>query len=254
MAKPTLLDLVQDILSDADGDQVDSISDTIESDQCARVIRDVFRNITDLYDFDYHEGIKQLTATSSSTPTIMERLENMHSVEWVMYDKRNSAGASQDYQYVHYMQPEEFVARTSKREASDSTVETMTLDSGHELLIRNDKAPTYYTFLQGYEDFVFDSYNSALETNLQQSKSLCYATTKPDLTLSDAAVIDLPRHLFTLLRNWSRVLFFDLYKGGATREMEQMKRRSQVRAQRHKRIAEQDHGNQTGPDFGRKRG
>ena len=32
MAKPTLLDLVQDILADADGDEVNNISDTIESD------------------------------------------------------------------------------------------------------------------------------------------------------------------------------------------------------------------------------
>ena len=54
MAKETLIDIVQDILSDADSDDVSSISDTVEADQCARVVRDVFNQIVADHDFNIH--------------------------------------------------------------------------------------------------------------------------------------------------------------------------------------------------------
>ena len=172
MSKPTLLSLVQDILSDADGDEVNSISDTIEADQCARVIRDTFRNIVDVHDIKYHEGLKQLDATSSSTPAQMTRPEGLHSVEWVKYDMRVSAGGDPRYQEVSYMEPERFIQTTASRTESDSTVTAMTLTSNFQVLIMNDRAPTFYTFLEGYDNFIFDAYDSDLETNLQQSKTL----------------------------------------------------------------------------------
>ncbi len=248
----TLLDIVQDILSDADGDEINSISDTVEGDQCARVVRDTFRNIVDIHDITYHEHLKQLNASGVTTPTIMNRPAGLHSVEWVKYDKRTSVSGDPNYRYVDYLEPDDFIELCSRRTSSDSDVETMTLDSNYALLIKNDKAPEYYTFLQGYDDFIFDSYDSSLETNLQASKSLVYGTTKPTLSLTDDAVIDLPEHLMTLLRNDSRAFYFDLYKDGVTREIDKRKRMSHVRAQRKRHITKNQRPNQTGPDYGRK--
>jgi hypothetical protein len=252
MAKDTVLSIVQQILSDADGDTINAISDTTESIQCADLVKDVFDQIVEGYDLTLHNTLQQLTATSSSTPTIMERPEGFHNIQYVKYDKKATAAGDQNYQPVDYVTPLEFTTRTSRRTLSDSTVEAQTLpDSGHIMLVRNDQAPSYYTVLDGYDDLVFDSYDSNLEANLQNSKSLAYGTLKPTLTLTDAAVPNLPQHLMVLLRREARAMYFDLYKDGLTSEVDRTRRRAEVRAQRQRRIIK-DTDNQTGPDYGRK--
>lgn len=253
MAKPTLLELVQDILSDSDGDEVNSISDTVESDQCARVVRDTYRNIVDIHDLAYHETIIQLEATSGTTPAQMTRPDGLHSIEWIKYDKRILVTDDVALQEVTYRDPLSFIEFTSSRTASDSTVETMAMTANYEVLIKNDQAPTYFTFLEGYDDIIFDSYDSALETNLQKSKSLAWGVVKPTLALTDGATPDLPENLFNLLRNEARAFYFDVYGGGTTKEVDERKRRSQVRAQRKRHITKNNVAKQTGPDHGRRR-
>jgi hypothetical protein len=103
----------------------------------------------------------------------------------------------------------------------------------------------------GSDELVFDSYDSNLETNLQASKSLAYGTQRPTLTLSDTATMVLPRHLETLVKREARALFFDLYKDGATREVDRTRRRAEVRAQRHRNIIKNT-DNDNRPDYGRK--
>lgn len=252
MAKPTLLEIVQDILSDADGDEVNSISDTVESDQCARVVRDAFLNIVDIHDIAYHETITQLEATSSSTPAQMTRPAALHSIEWIKYDARVLVTDDVNMQKVTYMAPLDFIEMTSSRTASDSTVETMAMTTNYNVLIVNNQAPTYYTFLEGYDNIIFDSYDTDLETNLQASKTLVWGVVKPTLALTDGAIPDLPENLFTLLRNEARAYYFDVHGQGVTKEVDEKKRRSQVRAQRKRHITKNDAFNQTGPNYGRK--
>lgn len=252
MAVQTLIDLVQDILSDADGDNVNSISDTVESDQCARIVRDTYRHIVDVYDLEYIEKLVKLDATSSSTPTIMTRPAEVHSVEWVKYDVRTAAGDNPKFVDIPYRDPKTFVDRQSKLNASESNVETQTMpDSGHVLPILNDRSPSCYTFLEGYNSFVFDAYDSDLETNLQQSKSLAYVSEKPTLALADATEIDLPEHLVSLLRNEARAFYFDIYKDGVTPMVDRRRRESNVRAQRQNHLVEGG-VSRTGPNYGRK--
>lgn len=252
MAKDTVLSIVQDILSDADGDVVNSISDTSESLQCADLLKDVFTQIVEGYDLSLHDTLIKLTATSASTPTIMVRPEGFHEIEWVKYDSKLKVGDDQRYQTVRYETPSHFMQRTSLRTLSDSTVEAMTMpDSSHVILIRNDQAPIYYTILEGYDNLVFDGYDKALETNLQNSKSLAFGTLLPTLTLADLTVPDLPQHLMVLLRREVRAMFFDLYKDGLTAEVDRTRRRAEVRAMRQRRIV-RNTDNDHGVNYGRK--
>ncbi|KKL69856.1 hypothetical protein LCGC14_2110740 [marine sediment metagenome] len=252
MAKTTVLEIVQQILSDADGDNVNSISDTVESLQCADMLKDVFSQIVTGYDLHLHDTLQKLTATSSSTPTVMERPEGFYDIQWIKYDIKTTSGGDQKYQNIPYVTPAEFMDRTVRRTLSDSIVEAQTLpDSGHITLIRNDKAPSYFTVLDGYDDLVFDSYDSNLETNLQNSKSLAYGNALPTLTLTDGAVPNLPQNLMVLLRREVRAVYFDLYKDGTTREVDRTRRRAETTAQRHRRTI-RNADNKTGPDYGRK--
>jgi len=252
MAKTTLLAIVQDILSDADSDDVNSINDTVEADQAARVVRDCFDQIVDLHDLEHIKTIKQLTATSSTTPNVLQRPEGFHTVEWVKYDAKTSATDPQNFQMVHYMEPDRFLERVHYRNTDDSTVDAVTLSTGLILPIINNRAPEVYTVMDsGSDELVFDSYNSDLETNLQASKSIAYGTQRPTLTLSDTATMVLPRHLETLVKREARALFFDLYKDGTTREIDRTRRRAEVRAQRHRNIIKNT-DNDNRPDYGRK--
>ena len=252
MAKVTLLEIVQDILSDADSDNVNSISDTVESEQCAKVVRDVHDQIAALHDLEHHNTIKALTATSASTPNVMDRPTGFHTIEFIKYDKKTSASDPQNFEYVNYKEPDEFLELVHSRNTDDSTVTAVTLDSGLVIPVRNDKAPDYYTVMDpGSTELVFDSYDSALDTNLQSSKSLAYGTQRPSLSLSDTATMTLPEHLETLVKREARAMFFDLYKDGITPEIDRTRRRMEVRAQRQRNIIKNS-DNDNRPDYGRK--
>lgn len=252
MAKKTLLEMVQNILSDADSDDVNSIDDTVEADQCARIIRDVFDQIVDLHDFEHIKTLKQLTATSSTTPNVMTRPEGFHTIEFVKYDKRTSASDPQKFEYIHYKEPDAFLELVHSRDTDESTVTAVTLSTGLILPIRNDVGPTIYTIMDsGSDELVFDSYDSDVDANLQASKSLAYGIQKPSLTLSDSSTMELPRHLETLVEREARAMFFDLYKDGITSEIDRTRRRAEVRAQRMRNIIKNT-DNDNRPDYGRK--
>jgi len=254
MAKETLLDIVQDLLSESDGDEVNSITDTIESDQAARVVRDTFRQIVDGHDLAHHETVKRLDATGASTPNQMTRPEGFYAIEWIKYDKRTTAGGDPKTEDVTYLDPTRFLEICSSRTESDTNVTAVALASStFEILVRTDKAPTYWTILEGYDTIVFDAYDSSLETNLQQSKVVALGKQKPTLALADASEPDLPKHLFRLLKTEARAMYFDLYKDGITSEIDRTRRRAEVRAQRHRHITKNlTNHKRTGPNYGRK--
>lgn len=253
MAKVTLLEIVQDILSDADGDEVNSIGDTVESTQLATIIKNEFFDIADNMDLAHHTTVAQVDATSASTPSVMTRPEGFYDIQWIQYDKRTSAGADPSFEIVTYLDPSSFVKMVTSLNASDSIVDTQTIN-GITFNCYNDRAPTYYTFLDGYDSIIFDAYNSALETHLQQSKSMAYGTQRPTLTIADASVPDLPQNLMQLLKNRARAMYFDLYKDGTTKEVDKRQRNSEVRSQRQRHIAAKNRrGDQRRtPDYGRK--
>ena len=252
MAKQTLLGMVQDILAAADSDNVSDIADTVESDQCADIVVGAFNMIVDLHDLEHTKTPVQLTATSGTTPTVMTRPEGFHTVEWIKYDARTAAGDPQSYQFVEYMEADDFLTMVQGWSTDDSNVTAMTLSTGITIPIRNDRAPKYYTVMDaGSDEFVFDSYDSNLETNLQASKSMAFGTQRPTLSKTNSATMSLPRNLESLVLREAMAQFFDLYKDGATREIDRVRRRMEVRAQRQRNIVKNS-DNDNRPDYGRK--
>lgn len=253
MAKDTLLDIIQDILSDSDGDEVNNVSDTIESEQCARVVRNEFKAIVDEFDIKMHETLVRLDATSASTPCQMTRPEGVHSIEKVWYDRRTDVGGDPRFEEITFRDWESFLGLTMSRTASDTETETMTLgDSGHAIQIKNNQAPQFWTILEGYDDIIFDSYDNTLETNLQASKSLVRAVKRPTLALTNAAVPDLPQNLMQLLKNRARAFYFDVFKDGTTKEVDKRQRNSEVRSQRKKYVTKKLQQERSGSSYGRK--
>ena len=164
MPKLTLLDMAQDILSDMDSDEVSSINDTLEALQVAQIIKTTYYEMINGRDYDHLQQLFQLDSGTAALPTHMVLPDNVKSVDWIKYNKRDTAITKDLLQEIDYKEPSEFLKLTNARDSLDSTVDTVSDPTGVSLLIRNDLHPTYYTSFDD-EYAVFDSYKSTLETN-----------------------------------------------------------------------------------------
>lgn len=253
MAKTTLLDIVQFVLSDADGDEVNSVSDTVESMQAAEIVQHEYFTIIDEFDIKMGETLIQLDATSAATPVLMTRPEGFHSISEIQYNVKDTAGGDAKYQPLTYVDWDRMMDISNGLAASATNVGTLNLpDSGHPFLFRNDKAPQYWTILEGYDTIVFDSYDVTVESNLQNSKSLARGVKRSTFTIADGTVPDLPENLMVLLKNRARAMYFDLFKDGMTPGVSRAQSHSEVRSQRKKYVTRKLQQQRTGPNYGRK--
>lgn len=253
MPKPTLLDFTQDILSDIDGDNVNDITDTIESAQIATVIRNVYRSLVEEFDLQSIEVAFQLEASATATrPTHMTVPSAVFDVKTVRYNRHTLGATAAQYDTIPYSTPSQFLELVSNNDSSSASYVAVTdPDSGFVLSIRNNQAPGTWTSFDGGETLVFDSFDSAVDNTLQTSKTQCLGSKRNDISLDSAAIIDLPETMSQLVYNEAREMCMDLYKDGAPRKVNEAARRSKMKAkERRNKIDIPPHINL--PDYGRK--
>lgn len=252
MAKMTLLQLVQNILSDLNSDEVNSISDTVESTQVAEVIKSVYYDLINDNTLPEHFNLAQLTALGdTSQPNYMQLPTDVMNVKWIKYDHHTTADTTIDYRLVNYVCPEEFLNKILSRDSSADNIDTITDDSGVYLLIQNDKMPEYYTSFD--DDYlVFDSYDSGEQTTLTAIRSMIYCSKEPVFSLTNTYVPDIDANLFPLLLAESKRLCFINNTQSANPVIEQIAKRHQSRKQsRLHRLT--DAARNEWPNFGRRR-
>lgn len=245
--KRTLLDMVQDILSDADSDEVNSISDTVEAMQVARIIRTAYEEIISSRSWPHLSQLTTLTAAADvDTPTHFTIDDSVQYLEWVKYNKKT--GTREMFEDVVYMQPKDFLNMTHGRVSTNTNVQTVDDSTAGKLLILNDKMPDYWTTFDD-ETIIMDSFDSAVETTLQESKVQASAYVEPVFSLTDTYVPDLPAKTFSyLLAESKSVAFNTLYQEANSKE-EQKSRRQRIYTARNARS--QNKAVRT-PDYGRK--
>jgi hypothetical protein len=248
----TVLDLVQSVLSSMDSDEINSVGDTIESQQIGQLVKEIYDDIVDQFDLPSTKTTFQLESQADPLqPTHMNIPEYVNSVEWVRYNTKNAVADADRYTPIAYLTPTQFMDLSNARSSTDSTVQTVSLDSLATIAITNNAAPQYWTSFDDIQ-IIFDSFNFNLETNLQTSKTTCYGQQKPILIIADATQIDLPTQLMGHLRNEVRSLAFDLYKDGTSPKVDQAARRSRVRTQRNKHKLRMNQERDSLNDYGRK--
>lgn len=248
MPKLTLLEMTQDILSDMDSDEVSSINDTLESQQVAQIIKTTYYEMVHQRDYDHLEQLFQLDSGTSSIPTHMHLPDNVNIVSWIKYNKRESGGKAK-FTDIKYKEPDEFLKLTNSRDSTDATVESITDPTGVTLLILNDSHPSYYTSFDD-EYAVFDSYDSSLESNLQQSMTQCWGSVEPTFSLVDTFVPDFPAKVFPGFLAEAKSTCFNSLKQSANSKEEQKSRRQRRKMSRDKRRLEG--GGIVYPNYGRK--
>lgn len=248
----TLLDMVQDILSDMDSDEVNSISDTVESQQVMRIIKTTYYNIVDSKHWTVFNKLFQLEPQIDiNHPTLMklpEDIVQVQNVHFIRYNKKMISDTFDKYAEVYYMEPYQFLDHVGHRHNDANNVQVVTDPSGVTFNLLNDRAPSYYTsFDDSY--LVFDSFDSAVDDTLQGSKTKCYGKMQPAWDDSDDFIPLLPIDAFSYLLNEAKSIAFVTLKQMPNQKAEQhsitQRRKMSQDAFRIKRGIQR-------PDFGRK--
>lgn len=251
----TLLEMVQNIASAIDSDDVNSISDTVEAYQIALVVQESYDELLAALKIPSKKSLILLTALNDTNkPNYLQIPETVKDIDWFKYDYRQNDLVG-DYQVVSYLDPETFVEHT-RNNASAANLPpytTITDFSGAQLSVLTQQNPTYWTtFDNSY--IVTDSYNSTLENTLQQSKSLCWGQNSLTFSLVDTYVPDLDDDLFpVLLAEAKSTCFFNIKQSASPKE-EQRAHRQLIRIQGDLWRGNQRKPYDRCPNYGRVRG
>ena len=216
--KFTLLEIVQDILNDISGDEVDSISDTTEATQIANIVRSTYFHLVSQKDLIEHKTYFTLEETSATTPTLMTLPADIIKVYWLDYDQKHDPGAFAGGAFggsafdttesafftgnVYRVDPDEFFRRNGLLAWDGTEVDafTYTAEAGDtfEVKYKTDAAPSYYTIM-GDTDVIFNSINTDVNASyLEATNTWGYGLKEPTFTLSDGFTPDLDNLEF----NW----------------------------------------------------
>ena len=197
--KFTLLEMVQEILSDMDSDEVNSIEDTVEAEQVATIVKSAYLAMMSNRDWPHlRKGITITSFSDVAKPTHMKLPEAVKEVCFINYNTISFGDTKQNYQEMVWLEPDEFIRRSNQEDDTKSYVVTVVDPSGVELFVRNDKAPKYYTSFND-EDLVFDAFDETAGTTLKESHVQAQAYVMPSWTTSDSFIPDLPDIAFTSL-------------------------------------------------------
>lgn len=249
--KLSLLEIVQDILNDIDGDEVNSIDDTFESQQVAQIVKSTYFAMISNRNWPHTKRLISLEASGDvSYPThvtVQSAIKEMISIN---YNKVRDGETRKRYEQVRWIDPDDFLRHTNRRNSDADNIDVIVDYSGVELLIRNDVHPTYYT---SFDDsvLVFDSYDKSVDDTIQESKIQARAYVIPEWVPDDDFVPDLPEEAFSAL--------VEEAKSKASMKLRQIQdAKAEQEAGRQQRWLSRKswrvHGGIQYPDYGRKGG
>lgn len=229
--KYNLLRIVQKVLSSLDADEVNSIADTVESLQVAEIVEDVYYNLISNRTIPEHEELLKIEALADGDrPNYLRLPTNISRIKWFKYNTTDDPANNKEYKDIPYVEPEIFLQRVLGRTLSNSNVIEVTDFSGVPLLIKNDKHPDYWTSFD--DDYmVFDSYNSSVDSTLQNSKSMCLGSIIPTFELSDDFVPDFDDNFFPILINEAKSWAHAELKQTSHQKAEQQSRKQRTTLQ-----------------------
>jgi len=193
--KRTLLQVTQEYLDATSGFYVDSIFDTDESQQVAKIAERIYYQMVQEYD-NILFTMDELTLESLSDVTrpnymlLPERVQKIQESK-VWYNVSKEAGGL-EYRLVQYLPPLDFVEHSLHSDTTDSII--VEGFNGNKMSIKTKQFPAYFTSFDNIH-VVFDSYNSEYDTTLQASKTRFVGSQEKVFLQEDSFVIPIPNHL-----------------------------------------------------------
>jgi hypothetical protein len=254
--KYNLLKMTQLILSAMDSDEVNDIGDTTESQQVVDIIETVFNEFASEFSFPEQHSLFQMEATTTTTPTILTRPDNVVDVDWFRYNHQLTAENNTDYFELVPVSLTEFIRRMDGYDVDQSNVQQMTFttDEGQAFTftIRNDLMPNYFCIV-GDKYIICDAFMSSEETNLQKSNTMCFGKLEPTFTRSNTFVPQLDESVFSAFFNECKSQCINDLKQTLNQKTELKARRGQIRLKKNRYDVTVTPGyKDTSPNFGRK--
>lgn len=251
----TLLEMVQDIASSMDSDEVNSITDTTETDQITTIVKTVYNNLISNLELPVQYQIFNLTASGDNDlPCIMYKPNTMDAIKWVRYDVHLSTETDAFWRELTFLCLEDFLDMTAQlRNDTDTAIETMTITANSQTFsfyCRNDVAPKYYTSFND-NTLVFDAFDNTVDTTLQSSKTMAYGQYVQTFTRDDTWVPNLRPDQFAYLYNEAKALAWVELKQQSHPKAEREARSQKIHQQKVKRAVLVDYPH-PGPNYGRK--
>lgn len=223
--KMTLLDIVQDILSDMSGDYSNSIGDTEESLQIAQIVKSTYDEMMSRRDWPHLMRVIPLQSYGDNNlPTCLIIPENVRQLSWINYNKQVAIGDTDKYEGVTYLEPRKFLQWCNSRTSGNTFV--CILPDGVSLKVATDSPPTYWTSFDDKLVFM-DSYVSTLESTLQGRNSQSEVVIYPQWEMTNYFVPNMPAHLFPALLAEAKSTCFLVIKKMANEKAEQQSLRQQ---------------------------
>jgi hypothetical protein len=141
MAKMTVLDMVQDIMSDMNSDNVNDINDTPESLRVAQIIKSTYFEMIDNRNWPHLRTVQQLDSAVASNKVRMAIKDGVKEVISIRYNIRSATDTKDRYEEIRYLDPEDFMDMTNSRNSAETNVEVITDYGLTKFFIRNDKKP-----------------------------------------------------------------------------------------------------------------
>jgi hypothetical protein len=230
--KMTLLEMVQNILSDMDSEEINSISDSNEAEQIAQVVKNTYFNmIATRFIPEHSQTIKLDSFSSTARPTHFKFPERVKNIKSLDYNVSKKVGGV-EYRRLKYLDPDEFFGLSDNRDSLASNVKQVAdVTSGTTLLIRTDVMPMYYTSFDN-DNIVLDSYDSTVDAILTSAKTRAYGVKYPTFdSFSNTFVPDMDATMFPFLLAEAKSTAMSLFKSGSDPKIEQAARRQKAYVQ-----------------------
>lgn len=182
MPARTLLQVVQNVLSAMEADNVNSISDTVESVAIARVAEETFFELISQSDWPHLEVLETADSYSSlESPNVLRIPKNLKNIKGLWYNGNK----------LKYLGTEEFVEMSNNLDVNKDNVVESLVSQGVTLRCYNDEGPTVFTLI-GDSLIVTNSYDSIQGSTLMGSKALISGSETPYFELDDNFVPKMP--------------------------------------------------------------
>lgn len=230
MSRLTLLEMTQNILSAMDSDEVNSIFDTVESQQVATVIKETYYDLFSTTSIPEHSGFIRLEGLGDTDrPNYLRIPTNVLSIDWIKYRDEQSG----QFRDLNYLQPEDFLRRVLLNVSNTVDVETVTDESGVMFYVKNNSQPSVYTIIND-KYIVTDAYNADYDSTLQASKTFAWGDVEETWEMDDSFIPNLDNDLFPLLLSEAKSVCFITLKQQANQKEEQRARKHRVHLQYRK--------------------
>lgn len=206
-----LLRMVQLILSSMESDEVNDISDTVESRMVVDIIEQSYLELYSNLDFPENWDFFELDPSNDpDKPTLMYVPADVAKIEYIRYDFSELGSTKRNFLDVSPLDRRYFFERMSALDAADENVYSYDLLVGADTFdVRgfNDRAPVYYT-TNNDRTLIFDNYDEKLSNTLVSNKTWCYGMKIPVFRRDNTYEPELPLRQLSLLFNEAKAQAF----------------------------------------------